>query len=47
VLSLQGEYVSSWSVIAAATVVAAVPSTIVFLLFQRSFIGGLALGSVK
>ncbi|MFE4949548.1 carbohydrate ABC transporter permease [Leifsonia sp. NPDC056665] len=47
VLSLQGEYVSSWSVIAAATVVAAIPSTIVFLLFQRSFIGGLALGSVK
>jgi multiple sugar transport system permease protein len=47
VLSLQGQYVSSWSVIAAATVVAAVPSTIVFLLFQRSFIGGLALGSVK
>ena len=47
VLSLQGQYVSSWSVIAAATVVAAIPSTIVFLLFQRSFIGGLALGSVK
>ena len=47
VLSLQGEYVSSWSVIAAATVVAAIPSTVVFLLFQRSFIGGLALGSVK
>lgn len=47
VLSLQGQYVSSWSVIAAATVVAAVPSTIVFLVFQRSFIGGLALGSVK
>jgi multiple sugar transport system permease protein len=47
VLSLQGEYVSSWSVIAAATVVAAIPSTIVFLVFQRSFIGGLALGSVK
>lgn len=47
VLSLQGQYVSSWSVIAAATVVAAIPSTIVFLVFQRSFIGGLALGSVK
>ncbi|RLP74797.1 carbohydrate ABC transporter permease [Mycetocola tolaasinivorans] len=47
VLSLQGQYVSSWSVIAAATVVAAIPSTIVFLIFQRSFIGGLALGSVK
>ena len=47
VLSLQGQYVSSWSVIAAATVIAAIPSTIVFLLFQRSFVGGLALGAVK
>jgi multiple sugar transport system permease protein len=47
VLSLQGEYVSSWSVIAAATVIAAVPSAIVFFVFQKSFVGGLALGSVK
>lgn len=47
VLSLQGQYVSSWSVIAAATVIAAIAPTIVFLLFQRSFIGGLTLGSVK
>lgn len=47
VLSLQGQYVSSWSVIAAATVIAAIPSTIVFLLFQRSFVGGLALGAMK
>ena len=47
VLSLQGQYVSSWSVIAAATVIAAIPSTIVFLIFQRSFVGGLALGAVK
>ena len=47
VLSLQGEYVSSWSVIAAGAVVAAIPSAIVFLIFQRSFVGGLALGSVK
>ena len=47
VLSLQGQYVSSWSVIAAATVIAAVPPTIVFLAFQRSFVGGLTLGAVK
>ncbi|MCS5719067.1 carbohydrate ABC transporter permease [Herbiconiux sp. CPCC 205763] len=47
VLSLQGQYVSSWSVIAAATVIAAIPSTIVFLLFQRSFVGGLSLGAMK
>lgn len=47
VLSLQGQYVSSWSVIAAATVIAAIAPTVVFLVFQRSFIGGLTLGSVK
>lgn len=47
VLSLQGQYVSSWSVIAAGTVIAAIPSAIVFFLFQKSFVGGLALGSVK
>jgi multiple sugar transport system permease protein len=47
VLSLQGEYVSSWSVIAAGTVIAAIPSAIVFFVFQKSFVGGLALGSLK
>ncbi|HMH57723.1 MAG TPA: carbohydrate ABC transporter permease [Galbitalea sp.] len=47
VLSLQGEYVSSWSVVAAGTVIAAIPSAIVFFIFQKSFVGGLALGSVK
>ncbi|GGT08195.1 hypothetical protein ACFFV7_26620 [Nonomuraea spiralis] len=40
-LSLQGQYVSSWSVIAA------VPTAAVFLRFQRHFVGGLALGAVK
>jgi multiple sugar transport system permease protein len=47
VLSLQGEYVSSWSVIAAGTIIAAIPSAVVFFIFQKSFVGGLALGSVK
>ena len=47
VLSLQGEYTSSWSVIAAGTVIAAIPSAVVFFIFQKSFVGGLALGSVK
>ncbi|MFI6924509.1 carbohydrate ABC transporter permease [Nonomuraea spiralis] len=46
-LSLQGQYVSSWSVIAAGTVIAAVPTLAVFLRFQRHFVGGLALGAVK
>jgi multiple sugar transport system permease protein len=45
--SLKGIYVSSWSVIAAGTVIAAIPCIIVFIVFQRSFVGGLALGAVK
>lgn len=38
---------SSWSVLAAGTVIAAVPTLAVFLRFQRHFVGGLALGAVK
>ncbi|TQK17664.1 carbohydrate ABC transporter membrane protein 2 (CUT1 family) [Microbacterium sp. SLBN-154] len=47
VLSLLGQYGGEWNLIAAATVIAALPCVIVFLIFQRSFIGGLALGAVK
>lgn len=47
VLSLLGEFGGQWHLIAAATVIAAIPCAIVFLIFQRSFIGGLALGAVK
>ena len=47
VLSLLGEFNAEYNLIAAATVIAAIPCVIVFLIFQRSFIGGLALGAVK
>ena len=47
IVSLQGEFSAQWNLIAAATVIAAIPCVIVFLIFQRSFIGGLALGAVK
>jgi multiple sugar transport system permease protein len=46
-LALQGQFVSSWNVIAAGTVIAAVPTVAVFLRFQRHFVSGLALGAVK
>ncbi|MEV4202778.1 carbohydrate ABC transporter permease [Micromonospora globbae] len=46
-LALQGQFVSSWNVIAAGTVIAAVPTVAVFLRFQRHFISGLAIGAVK
>jgi len=47
VLSLLGEFSAEWNLIAAATVIAAIPCVIVFLMFQKHFVGGLALGAVK
>jgi len=46
-LGLQGQYVSMWNVIAAGSVLAAIPTVAVFLRFQRHFVAGLALGAVK
>jgi multiple sugar transport system permease protein len=46
-LGLQGQYVSNWNVIAAGSVIAAIPTVAVFLRFQRHFISGLAIGAVK
>uniref|UniRef100_A0AAU1LZZ0 Carbohydrate ABC transporter permease n=1 Tax=Streptomyces sp. NBC_00148 TaxID=2903626 RepID=A0AAU1LZZ0_9ACTN len=46
-LGLQGQYVSMWNVIAAGSVIAAAPTVVVFLKFQRHFVAGLNLGAVK
>jgi multiple sugar transport system permease protein len=46
-LGLQGQFVSDWNVIAAGSVIAAIPTVVVFLRFQRHFVAGLALGAVK
>lgn len=46
-IGLQGEYVSMWNVIAAGSVIAADPTVLVFLRFQRYFVAGLNLGAVK
>ncbi|MBM2613979.1 carbohydrate ABC transporter permease [Actinoplanes sp. LDG1-06] len=46
-LNLQGGYVSNWNVVAAASVIAAVPTAIVFFAFQRHFVSGLLMGSTK
>ncbi|HTF12182.1 MAG TPA: carbohydrate ABC transporter permease [Asanoa sp.] len=46
-LNLQGGYVSNWNVVAAASVIAAVPTAIVFFAFQRHFVSGLLMGSNK
>jgi len=46
-LNLQGGYVSNWNVVAAASVIAAIPTAIVFFAFQRHFVSGLLMGSTK
>ncbi len=46
-LNLMGGYSSQWNVIAAAAVVAAVPTAIVFFIFQKQFVSGLLVGSNK
>jgi multiple sugar transport system permease protein len=46
-LNLQGGYSNSWNVIAAGSLVAAVPTAIVFFLFQKQFVSGLLVGSSK
>ncbi|MGB9790186.1 carbohydrate ABC transporter permease [Thermotoga caldifontis] len=45
--TLQGQWISSWNIIAAGALLAATVPVIVFLIFQRYFIQGLTLGSVK
>ena len=46
-LNLQGGYVSHLNVVGAASVIAAVPTAIVFFAFQRHFVSGLLMGSSK
>lgn len=46
-LNIQGGFVSQWNVVAAGTVVAAIPTAIVFFAFQKHFVAGLTVGSNK
>ncbi len=46
-LNLQGGYSSAWNVIAAGSLVAAIPTAIVFFAFQKQFVSGLLVGSNK
>jgi multiple sugar transport system permease protein len=45
--NLQGQFVSNQNLIAAAAMLVAVPTLVVYLLLQRQFIAGLTLGSTK
>jgi multiple sugar transport system permease protein len=46
-LNLQGGYVSNWNVVAAGSLLAAVPTAVVFFAFQRHFVSGLLMGSSR
>ncbi len=45
--ALKGQWLISWNLIAAGSVVAALPSVLVFFILQKQFIQGLTLGGVK
>ncbi|OWW04036.1 sugar ABC transporter permease [Rhizobium sp. R72] len=45
--NLRGEWVSSWNLVAAATIMVAIPPVAMFFLMQRHFIAGLTVGAVK
>lgn len=46
-LNLQGGYTSQWNVVAAGSLIAAIPTAIVFFAFQKHFVSGLTVGSTK
>jgi multiple sugar transport system permease protein len=45
--NLQGQFVSNQNMIAAAALIAAIPTLVVYVLLQKQFIAGLSLGSAK
>ncbi len=45
--ALKGQYNVAWASQAAMSVIASVPTIVVFVVFQRYFIAGLTLGAVK
>lgn len=47
ILNFQGEHTLAWPLIAAGAVIAALPTVMVFLLFQKHFIRGMTMGAVK
>lgn len=44
---LRGEFVTNWNLISAASLLAAVPTLLIYALLQRQFLGGLFAGSFK
>jgi multiple sugar transport system permease protein len=47
VASLKGQWVAAWNLVWAGSILAAVPSVLVFFAMQRHFIAGLTFGATK
>jgi multiple sugar transport system permease protein len=45
--TLNGQWVSSWQLVSAGAIVAALPPVLMFFLMQKHFIAGLTLGATK
>lgn len=45
--TLQGQYITDWTVIIAGSLIATMPTVLVFLFLQRYFMAGLTLGATK
>jgi multiple sugar transport system permease protein len=45
--ALKGQWMASWQLIAAGSIIAALPPVILFFAMQRHFIAGLTLGATK
>ena len=46
-MSFQGQFASSYGQLNAAIIMTVLPAAIVYLIFQRYFVGGLTAGAVK
>jgi multiple sugar transport system permease protein len=44
---LRGEFVTNWNLISAASLIAALPTLLIYLILQRQFLGGLFAGSFR
>ena len=46
-VSMKGQYSVAWGVQGALSIIASLPTLLVFLFFQRFFIKGMTMGAVK
>ena len=47
IAQFQGQHLTAWNLVFAASTIALIPVIVVFLAFQRQFVRGLTAGAVK